>query len=151
MPDQQSARAKSQRHHRRGCIRMAGLTGSIAFFLAGTAHGQPQPVEPGFPSSTQQAPVAHPPPELRGTSLIGAKVTDTAGRNIGTISDFAFDARGGAIRYVVVGVDQILGLSLKQVKIPSDKLRLADATEDEVVTDLSEADLKVLPEADDGP
>jgi sporulation protein YlmC with PRC-barrel domain len=130
---------------------MAGLTCSFACFLAAAAYGQPQPVEPGFPSSTPQGPVAHPSPELRGTSLIGAKVTDMAGRNIGTISDFAFDSRGGEIRYVVVGVDQILGLSLKQVKIPSDKLRLADATEDEVVTDLSEADLKVLPEADDGP
>jgi len=130
-------------------MRLAGLICSAALLLAQAAAGQPQPVAPGFPSPTEQAPVAHPSSTLRGTSLIGANVTDTGGRSIGTISDFAFDSRGGAIRYVVVGVDEVLGLSLKQVKIPSDKLRLAEATEGEVATDLTEDDLKALPEADD--
>lgn len=151
MPDQPDTCPNGRRHRRLCRIRRAALTCSVGIFLAATAHGQPQPVEPGFPSSTPQGTVAHPPPELRGSSLIGAKVTDTAGRGVGRITDFAFDGHGGSIRYVVVGVDQVLGLSLKQVRIPSDKLRLGEATEDEVATDLTEDDLKVLPEADDKP
>ncbi|WP_225769919.1 PRC-barrel domain-containing protein [Inquilinus sp. Marseille-Q2685] len=132
-------------------LRTAGMACSVVICLASAASAQPQPVAPGFPSSTPQGQVSHPPPGMLGTSLIGAKVTDTAGRGIGTITDFAFDRQGGAIRYVVVGVDQILGLSLKQVKIPSDKLRLADAAGREVATDLSEQDLKALPAADAEP
>ncbi|WP_343718005.1 PRC-barrel domain-containing protein [Inquilinus sp.] len=129
--------------------RITPLALVITACLASAAWAQPQPVAPGFPSQTQQAPVAHPSSELLGSSLIGANVTDTAGHSIGTISDFAFDSRGGAIRYVVVGVDQVLGLSLKQVKISSDKLRLAEATADEVATDLTKDDLKAMPEAQD--
>lgn len=37
------------------------------------------------------------------------------------------------------------------MRIPIDKLRLGEATEDELATDLTEDDLKVLPEAEDTP
>lgn len=106
MPVQPDTRVRGRRHRRRGRIPGVGLTCSIGLFLSAAAHSQPQPVEPGFPSSTPQGPVAHPPPELRGSSLIEAEVTHPAGRGVGTITDFAFDAHGGAIRYVVVGVDR---------------------------------------------
>lgn len=84
-------------------------------------------------------------PDLRqATALIGHKITDNQGRNIGTIDDLAIDADNGMVAFAILSRGGILGIGEKLVPVPFKAIE-PTAKRDEFKLKIEEGTLERVP------
>lgn len=86
---------------------------------------------------------------LRASKVIGSKVHNTNGEDLGKIADMVVDMSTGNVRYAILEFDPGILKAEKLFAVPTTKLRL-DASRDRLVYDMSEARLEqaVVPRGD---
>jgi sporulation protein YlmC with PRC-barrel domain len=106
---------------------------SLALAVDGAAQ-QPTTPPADKPSVTQPAdrPSAAPRETFRNTQglhessdLIGTRIKNAQGKDIGEIDQLLVDPKDGKISHVVVGVGGLLGIGEKQVVVPWSNVRVA--------------------------
>lgn len=83
----------------------------------------------------------------RASEIIGLTVKNTAGRDLGTVSDIVLDTQKGNIRYLAISYGGFLGLGDKLFAIPhqSFEWKLDDANKTFLVLNLTEKQLREAP------
>jgi sporulation protein YlmC with PRC-barrel domain len=76
-------------------------------------------------------------------SLIGAKVRDPQGQDLGSVKQLMVEPQQGKIQYAVVAVGGVLGMNEKEVAVPWSSLKLARDENEVIVT----AERQVLDQA----
>src|SRR5687768_898378 len=76
--------------------------------------------------TNHEGPDANRPVErLTATSIIGDKVENTKGEDLGTIDNLMINIHSGRIEYVVLEFGSVLGIGGKLFAIPFDQFRIA--------------------------
>ncbi len=88
--------------------------------------------------------------EFRGSSLIGAKVENPNGDNLGKISDLAVDPRTNRVDFAVLSHGGALGMGDKYIAIPlsSFSVKMDNGKLDKLVLDMSKDKLDQAPNFD---
>ena len=81
---------------------------------------------------------------LSATTIIGDKVVNTAGEQLGSITELMIDLDGGLIAYAVLSFGGILGMGNKLFAIPWEALTL-DAENHTFILDVDKEVLKEAP------
>jgi sporulation protein YlmC with PRC-barrel domain len=103
---------------------MAATAGPVARAETATVPGTPEatPVAPlpGAPGSGQ-------PPQVlvNASTLVGSKVKDLAGKEVGEIRELMVDARSGQVAYVVLATGGMLGLGRTRFAVPFKSLTVS--------------------------
>ena len=87
--------------------------------------GQTSIREPTYSAHT----AAHLPKVLPGSTLMGSRVINPAGDDLGKIEDIAIDMASGRIAYAVLSFGGFLGFGSKYFALPWEALRLSSAEE----------------------
>lgn len=83
---------------------------------------------------------------LTSTSLVGTKVKNMGGENIGEISDITIDVESGKVAYAVLSFGGFLGLGDKLFAIPLEAFNFdRHAVDADVVLDISKEKLENAP------
>lgn len=133
---------------------------SLGLLIAGPGYTQSKPAPPSGPVRSQTAATQAPAKGIqrieskeelghwKGSQLIGAKVEDPSGKNIGKIEDVMVDS-SGRIRFAVLSFGGFLGVGEKWYAIPWDALHIqrdADGMNvKQVVLDVSKETLERAP------
>ena len=80
---------------------------------------------------------------IASESLIGAKVRDPQGQDLGAVKQLMVEPEQGKIQYAVVAVGGVLGMNQKEVAVPWSSLKLARDEGEVIVT----AERQVLDQA----
>ena len=81
---------------------------------------------------------------VSGGTLVGQKVVNPAGENLGSVKELMLDLTSGHIAYVVVSYGGFLGLGDKLFAVPFSRFAL-DSEEERWVLDIPEETLKSAP------
>jgi sporulation protein YlmC with PRC-barrel domain len=81
---------------------------------------------------------------LKASSLLGKKVQDIDGKNLGDIKDLVIDPVDGSISYAVLDFGGFLGIGDKYFAVPWEALQLSK-DQKAIVLDVSKKDLKQAP------
>jgi sporulation protein YlmC with PRC-barrel domain len=81
---------------------------------------------------------------LSATDVIGDKVVNRAGENLGKIEELMLDVEKGRVAYAVLSFGGFLGMGDKHFAIPFEALRL-DADHDSFILDIDKDKLKNAP------
>ena len=82
---------------------------------------------------------------MSGDDLIGTDIVDRTGKNVGEISDLLVDSQGN-VNHVLVDVGGFLGIGERTVALDLRQLTPEQGSGDALVTSMTEAQLKALPE-----
>lgn len=95
-------------------------------------------------AATDQVTVNH---SFRSSNLVGMTVRNTAGEDLGSISDLVLDVEKGNVRYAALSFGGLLGIGDKLFAVPWDQLKLMHDEDDEgyFVLDVEKEKLKVAP------
>lgn len=83
-------------------------------------------------------------PVLSASTLIGDKVVNPRGEDLGKIEEFMLDLENGRIRYAVLSFGGLLGVGDKLFAIPPEALRI-DTENERVVLDIDRKRLENAP------
>ncbi len=118
---------------------MPKLTNSL-FVAAAVLAGANAIALPAFAAATSQSA-----DEFRTSQLVGTKVFNSAGDNIGNIEDIVLKP-DGSLDAVVISVGGFLGIGDKYVAVPFDNLKISrDSAAIKIVTEGTKESLKALP------
>jgi len=81
---------------------------------------------------------------LKASNLMGAKVQDTGGQNLGSIKDLVIDPIEGDIEYAVLDFGGFLGVGDKYFAVPWEAMKLSE-NQEYLILDLSKKVLKDAP------
>ncbi len=109
------------------CTVLLGVSLSTAMISA------PGPVEAGEKSGV-----------LKASDMIGMKVEDTEGKNLGSIKDLVIDREDGDVQYAVLDFGGFAGVGDKYFAVPWEALQLAP-DKNKIALDVSKRDLKDAP------
>lgn len=82
--------------------------------------------------------------DMRASKLIGAKVENTQGKELGDVQDLIVDAQSGQTKYVILAHGGVLGFNEKLFAYPMNKFRAASDGEN-LVINASEQEMKNAP------
>lgn len=103
---------------------LAGATAHAEDRAKQTAQAQPKASQqPMQQQSAQAGQPAQGQKTLRASELIGKKVVDTRGKDLGEIEEVVFDLNSGRVRAAVLNVGGFLGIGDKQVAIPMGEIK----------------------------
>jgi sporulation protein YlmC with PRC-barrel domain len=109
----------------------------------------------GLPAGTvlaqQPQPSQQPPPPsgvmITSDSLIGTKVRDTQGKEIGEITKLLIDAKGGKVASAIIKQGGTLGMGGKEISVPWDALTLQRGQDQQLVVTMQQPLLEQVPPA----
>lgn len=142
-------------------VRLASVA-AMATLLAAPVAAQQPPPSPAQqpPPSSQPPPPAQPPasgqsqgPQIsRGVTvpsdtLIGTKVRDAQGKEIGEISRLMIDAQQGKIASAIIKQGGTLGMGAKEVSVPWEGLTLQRGQNQDLVVTMQQQYLEQAPSA----
>lgn len=81
---------------------------------------------------------------LSASTLMGDKVVNSQGEDLGKIEDFMLDLENGRVRYAVLSFGGFLGMGDKLFAIPPEALRL-DTENERIVLDVERSRLENAP------
>jgi sporulation protein YlmC with PRC-barrel domain len=112
------------------------LAGMLAF-PAAAAFGQQSP-----PAADQSAQAGL---TIASDSLLGTRVRDRDGRDIGTVSKLMIDARQGKITSAIIKHGATLGMGGKELSVPWEALQLQRAPDQQLVVTMQQQFLEQAP------
>jgi sporulation protein YlmC with PRC-barrel domain len=115
---------------------------------AETAQPKSQPSGATTPGAEKAIIPEQAPSQLRAEDLLGTKVFDAQGKNVGSVDDLIFDEQQ-KITGVVVGVGGFLGIGKKDVGLNWQQAKFLedrDAGTKKIVISLTKADLEAAPD-----
>jgi len=83
--------------------------------------------------------------EMRGSWIIGAGVTSTAGEDVGSIDDILLDEEDGSVTAAILSVGGFLGFGSKNIAVDWNELNL-DYDGNEVTIDLTREEAEEAPD-----
>ena len=114
---------------------------------------QPQPVQPA-PSPPSSSPTGSPANQAGGVqagvtiasdSLIGTKVRDAQGKDIGHISKLLIDAKQGRVAAAIIRQGGTLGMGSKELSVPWEALTLQHGQDQQLVVTMQQPLLERAP------
>jgi len=127
-------------------ITALGMTGIAA---AQNAKGDAKTDEARKPVAEGKADVKAKTPAHRASKIIGMKVTNESGKDLGSVNDLVIDLDQGEIRYAAVSYGAVLGLGGKLFAVPWHAFDVRKTVNADgyhlVLTGVTEAELKNAP------
>jgi len=136
------------------------LVAALVGLPVGTALGQqppqsaqPQPAQPA-PSPPSSSPTGSPADQAGGgqagvtvasDSLIGTKVRDAQGKEIGAISKLLIDAKQGKVASAIITHGGTLGMGSKEISVPWEALTLQRGQDQQLVVTMKQPILEQAP------
>src|SRR5262249_35024333 len=133
MASMAAPRATLEISHLRQCLGRASLANSIRSLLVGQLHLN---FKRGVRMERSNVWLA--------TSLINARVRNSAGENLGRIEDVAIDPETGTVAYAILSFGGMMGVGTKLFPIPWSSVNMS-ASGDYVVFDASKDSLQNAP------
>jgi sporulation protein YlmC with PRC-barrel domain len=132
----------------KGLVRFA-LVGALIAAPVGVALGQQAPQQ--APPSSQGGPSSQVGQSgaltVASDSLVGTKVWDTQGKEVGQISKLLVDVQGGKIASVMVKQGGSLGMGGKELLVPWEALKIQRGQNQELVATMQQPLLEQAPSA----
>jgi sporulation protein YlmC with PRC-barrel domain len=118
----------------------------------GTASGQQPPPPQQQPS--QQSPAASPSGQagvmIASDSLLGTKVRDNQGREIGELSKLLIDTRQGKVTSAIIQQGGTLGMGAKEISVPWESLALQRGQNQQLIITMQQPMLEQAPSQQTG-
>jgi sporulation protein YlmC with PRC-barrel domain len=103
----------------------------------------PSPSSPGAQTTGAQASV-----QIASDSLVGTKVLDSQGKEIGAVSKLLIDARQGKVTSVIISRGGTLGMGAKEMSVPWEALKLQRDQDQRLVVTMDQPILDRAPQSD---
>lgn len=129
-------------------MRKEVVTVALAAMLAvpaGIAFGQQSPPPAPAQNSADQAAGAQAGLTIASDSLLGTKVRDRDGNDIGTVSKLMIDARQGKITSAIIKHGGTLGMGAKEISVPWEALQLQRGQNQQLVVTMQQQFLDQAP------
>jgi sporulation protein YlmC with PRC-barrel domain len=121
------------------------------------AQPQPQQAQPQPQQTPQPQPQQTPSPQagqpaftIAADSLVGTKVRDAQGKEIGEISRLMIDAKQGKVAAAIIKQGGALGMGGKEISVPWESLTLQRGQNQQLVVTLQQPLLEQAPSASPG-
>lgn len=108
----------------------------------------PTPQQQQGPSGTPGAQATGASVQIASDSLVGTKVRDSEGKDIGAVSKLLIDARDGKVTSVIISHGGTLGMGAKEMSVPWEALKLQRGQDQQLVVTMEQPILDRAPQTE---
>jgi sporulation protein YlmC with PRC-barrel domain len=114
----------------------------------GSQEPTPQQQPAQGPSGSPGAPASGGSVQIASDSLVGTKVRDAEGKDIGAVSKLLIDARNGKVTSVIISRGGTLGMGAKEMSVPWEALKLQRGQDQQLVVTMEQPILDRAPQTE---